>query len=151
MKIEWNWGTKLLLAMILFMLLLLTFMVMSMKQSFYLVEKDYYPRALEYQNKIDKIENVKLLGEKVKIENMGDHVQFSFQQTFIPNEIKGDIVFYRPSDGRLDITFPIQPDTAGQQLCNISSMTKGKYIVKLDYEVGGTGYYQEETILLKMY
>jgi len=151
MKIKWNWGTKLLLAMILFMLLLLTFMVLSIKQSYYLVEKDYYPRALEYQQKLDKINNVKSLGEKVLIENLGEHILFTFQHQFIPGEITGDIVFYRPSDGRMDKTFTIQPDTAGLQLCNVRSMPKGKYIVKLDYEVGGTGYYQEETLFLKMH
>lgn len=150
MKIKWNWGSKILLAMILFMTLLILLAFLSMNQNYDLVEKDYYPKALEYQNKIDKIQNSKALDENVKVENMGNQIQFTFQQSFNSREIKGSIIFYRPSDKRMDVSFPIQTDTSGIQICNVTDLQKGKYIVKIDYEVDGKGFYQEETILLKM-
>jgi hypothetical protein len=151
MKMKWNWGTKLLVAMILFMGLIITMVFMSMRQTYYLVEKDYYPKALEYQTRIDKMHNVSLMDEKVKVENLGEQVSFTFPAALDPEGITGSIIFYRPSDGTLDLRFPIRPDTARRQFCDVAAVPKGKYIVKVDYESQGKGYYQEETIFLKMY
>lgn len=137
-------------AMILFMLLLITLVFMSMRQTYHLVEKDYYPKALEYQEMIDKTQNANQLAEKVRVENLGDEVLLTFQPAFRPFDIKGTIIFYRPSDEGMDIRIPIRPDTAGRQLCDVRHMPKGKYIVKLDYEVDNKGYYQEGSIYLKM-
>ena len=150
MKMKWNWGSKLLVAMIMFMLLIIGLVYMSMQQTFHLVENDYYPKALEYQDRIDKTQSANDLEEKVTIENLGEEVLVTFQPAFRSLEISGTIEFYRPSDRSLDISIPIKTDTAGRQLCDIRSMQKGKYLVKLDYEAGGKGYYQEESIYLKM-
>lgn len=139
------------MAMILFMALIITMVFLSMRQTYYLVEKDYYPKALEYQTRIDRMQNARMLGEKVLIENLGEQISFTFPSAFDPGAITGNIVFYRPSDGTLDLRFPIGPDTARRQLCDVASVPRGKYIVKLDYESQGKGYYQEETIFLKMY
>lgn len=150
MNIKWNWGTKILVAMILFMSLLIGFVIMSMNQTFYLVEKDYYPKALEFQGMIDKVNNAKQLSEKIKIENLGSEVRFTFQDVFEPKEISGNIVFYRPSDKDKDVNVIIKLDTALKQVYNVSGMLKGKYILKIDYQVGEKGYYQEESIMLNM-
>ena len=150
MKIKWHWGTKLLVAMVLFMLLLLTFVFLSVQQEFDLVEKDYYPKALEYQEKIDKTNNSEELSEKVTVENKGEFIWVSFPPGFKPNDIKGQVVFYRPSSQKDDIVYKIQADSNGIQSFPVESMLKGKYIIKLDYEVAGKGYYQEETVFIKM-
>jgi len=151
MKIKWNWGTKILIAMILFMVLLLTFVFLTTQQTYHLVEKDYYPKALEYQGKIDKINNAKALDEKVRIEKEGDLVKIKFQSFFNFSKVIGQIVFYRPSDTDSDIAFPIKLDSSGMQLVNSTNMLMGKYIIKIDYEIDGKGYFQEESILIKMY
>ena len=148
MKMKWNWGTKILVAMILFMLLLITLVFMSMRQTYHLVEKDYYPKALEYQGRIDKTRNAQQLAEKVKMEQTREAVVFTFP-SFETREIEGTITFYRPSDEGMDVRFAIQPDTSLRQVCNVSAMPPGKYIVKLDYEVDGKGYYQEESVFLE--
>jgi hypothetical protein len=150
MKINWHWGTKLLVAMILFMLLLITMVYMSMQQTYHLVERDYYPKALEYQDRIDKTSNADKLGEKVRIDQSDGIIYFTFPASLDPGKVRGSIMFYRPSDESMDLTFSIAPDTSGRQACNLVAVPKGKYIVKIDYEADGAGYFQEETLLLKM-
>lgn len=139
------------MAMIIFMLFLLTFVFLSTKQTPNLVEKDYYPKALEYQDKIDKISNSDALAEKVKIENNKNNITIRFQSFFNPSDIQGEIVFYRPSDKREDIIFEVKPDSNGVQYFDVSKMLVGKYIIKIDYEVNGTAYFQEESVLVKMF
>lgn len=151
MKITWNWGTKLLVAMILFMLLIITMVYLSMQQRYDLVERDYYPKALEYQGRIDKTQNARELGDKIRIDQAENSVIFTYPTVFDAGRINGSIVFYRPSDEHLDVVFRMEPDTSGKQVCSIEKIPAGKYIVKFEYEVEGKGYYQEETVLLKMF
>jgi len=150
MKLNWNWGTKLLIAMILFMVLLLTFVFLSARQTFHLVEKDYYPQALEYQGKIGKTNNAKALDDQVKIDNRDKFILLTFQSFFEPSEITGEVVFYRPSDKGSDIVYQIKPDITGRQFFDVSKMLKGKYVIKVDYKVNGIEYFQEETVFVKM-
>lgn len=147
---KWNWGTKLLISMIVFMLFLTVFFVMMSRQTFYLVEKDYYPKGQEYQLKIDKIDNAKLLDEQIQLDNKGDFLVFTFQPFFSIDEIAGNIVLYRPSDGTQDIAMPIQLDSLRQHVFPIQDVLKGKYIAKIDYNYEGKSYYEEIPLLIKM-
>lgn len=151
MKIKWHWGTRLLVAMILFMALIIGFVIMSMKQDFFLVERDYYPKAIEYQDKIDKMRNAEALSGKIIINNLGSELEFLFPEGIDFNDLGGQILFYRPSDGGQDLSFPIQVDSAGRQRCQVADMAGGKYIVKIDYHTGSKGFYQEESVFLKMH
>lgn len=151
MKIKWNWGTKLFIFTAIFMLFLIVFFIMMSQQTFHLVEKDYYPKALEFQQQIDKNNNTKLLDERVRVENRGEYIEFEFQSFFNPDSINGDIIFYRPSESREDLKIPIQPDSTGKQFYPVKNLLKGKYIVKIEYYYENKGYYQEDPVLVKMY
>lgn len=151
MKIKWNWGTKLFIFTAIFMLFLIAFFIMMSLQTFHLVEKDYYPKALEFQGQIDKNNNTKSLDERVRIENRGEYIEFEFQTFFNPDSIKGDIIFYRPSESREDLKVPIQLDSTGKQYYPVKNLLKGKYIVKIEYYYENKGYYQEDPVLVKMF
>jgi len=148
MKIKWNWGTGILLAIIIFMLFMILLVFQTMRQNFDLVEKDYYPKALEYQQQIDKEQNARKLEEKVKIKNTGEYLEINFQSFFNPDEITGKIIFYKPSDKSGDIIEDIKLDTTGCQKFPVNRLQKGKYILKVDYQVEGVEYFQEETIFI---
>ncbi len=143
---KWNWGTKILISMIVFMLFLTVFFVLMMRQNFYLVEKDYYPKGLEYQQRIDKMENAKQLDEQVKIDNRKEFLVFTFQSFFNADEIDGKIVLYRPSDGRRDVSISIELDSSRQFFYPVKNLITGKYLVKIDYKYNDKEYYQEKSI-----
>ena len=79
MKIKWNWGTGILIGIIVFMTFIIGLVFVSFKQNFDLVEKDYYPKALEYQQQIDKESNAHNLKKQVTIENTGEQIILTFQ------------------------------------------------------------------------
>lgn len=62
MRIKWNWGTGILIGIIAFMAFIIGLVYFSVQQNFDLVERDYYPKALEYQQQIDKEENARKTG-----------------------------------------------------------------------------------------
>ena len=59
-KIKWNWGTKLVIAIILFMGFIFVLVYLSTQNTIDLVERDYYPKGLKYQNRIEEIKNASM-------------------------------------------------------------------------------------------
>ena len=57
MNIHLNWGNKLLIAIVIFMSFIFVLVYLSAQNQIDLVEKDYYPKGLKYQDRIDEIEN----------------------------------------------------------------------------------------------
>jgi hypothetical protein len=151
MNFKWNWGTKLAIAIIAFVSFMIGLVYMTTLQPYDLVEKDYYPKAQVHQQQIDKIQNAKQLSEKIKVENSGGLLRFTYQQAFKPDSISGTIYFYRPAGEADDFHIPIHPDTSGTQEYPTTGMQKGKYIIQFDYEALGKSYYQEETIIVNIY
>jgi len=147
-KIKWNWGAGIFLAGGAFMLMLIVFAFFMFSQEFDLVEKDYYPKALEYQQKIDKTNNARQLAEKVLVENKEGIIYFTFPSAFSPDSLKGTIYFYRPSEKRGDLLIAIDPDSSGKMYFELERLLKGRYLVKIDFMCDGTGYYQEEALFV---
>ena len=58
-----NWGTKITLSFIAFVGIIITMVVISMRQDISLVAKDYYVQEIAYQDQIDRIRNNHDLGE----------------------------------------------------------------------------------------
>jgi len=146
---KWNWGTKIVISMVVFMLFLTVFFVMMSRQTFYLVEKDYYPKGLEYQEKINKIENAKQLGEPIQLENKDEYLVFTFPSVLTPDEIEGNIVLYRPSDGTQDVSMTIKLDSWNQYVFSVKDVLKGRYTVKIDYTNNIKEYYQEIPVFVE--
>jgi hypothetical protein len=148
MKIKWNWGTKLFIAMALFLIMLMTFVYMTTLQDHPLVEEEYYQKSLQYQDKLNKIDNAKKLDESVKVELGDKYLTIIFQPFFIPEKLSGTIQIYRPSDPDFDINIRIKPDSNGALYLPVEKLHKGKYIVKIDYTYEGKGYYEEKSIFV---
>lgn len=148
MKIKWNWGTGLFIGASLFILMIAVFAYFMFKQNFDLVEKDYYPKALVYQQRIDKLNNTAQLEEKIRVEKLGSLVIIRFPSVFKPDSTSGTVQFYRPSGVSGDVNIPIQLDASGIMSYPISRLMKGKYMVKIDYNFRNKGYYQEEALFV---
>jgi len=149
MKIKWNWGTKLFIAMALFIIMLLTFVYMTTLQEHPLVEEEYYQKSLIYQEKLDKIENAKKLNENVNVEMGEKYLIIDFQSFFNPDSLSGTIQIYRPSNPDYDINITIKPDTLGNVHIPVSKLHRGKYIVKIDYKYGRKVFYEEKSVFIE--
>ena len=149
MKIKWNWGTKLLIFMSMFIIFILVFVYLTTLQDRTMVEDEYYQQSLVFQKKIDRINNSKALQEKVEISEGPQHVSITFQSFFNPAEITGTIHFYRPSNIKGDVKIPIELDSTRQMVYPVKKLMRGRYIVKIDYKYMDKEYYQEKGIYIE--
>lgn len=138
-NIKWNWGTKLTIAIIMFMSLIIGFGIASFQNDINLVEKDYYPKGQVYQTRINSINNAVSQRENFEILQNESDVSLT-----LPS-IKADtasIYFFRPSNTKLDRVFDI---SKGDTIYSFDKNTfsHGKYILKVYWEVNKTSYYFE--------
>jgi hypothetical protein len=146
MKIPWNWGTKLVIAITLWISFIL-FMVLRMIQvDVPLVEEDYYPKAIVYQDQIDKRTNAKALGESIQLIQSETEIKVVYPSGIKPEDLSGSLWIYRPAEGNQDFHLEIKVDSLGTQIFNRSMFHKGRYIFKFDFADLHTKYYQEVTI-----
>jgi nitrogen fixation protein FixH len=106
-----NWGTGIVIGLILFMgfILAMVFMMSTDKKYNYdLVTDEYYKEELKFQEEIDAENNSLLLSEKVRILRKPEGLLLIFPKEVVENKIIGTVNLYRPSNKRLDFEIPLE-------------------------------------------
>ncbi|MEN8224412.1 MAG: FixH family protein [Bacteroidota bacterium] len=142
-----NWGTGILIVIIIFLILIISFVIFSSTQKVNLVEEDYYPKELNFDSQIEKNSNTEALDEKINFIVKDSMIIIGFPDFADETKIEGSIHVYRPSDYKEDLLYKIKPDTNGYQYIPTSGLLPGKYIVKVDWLYEGVNYFQEKVII----
>lgn len=146
MKIKINWGTGIVIAMVLFMIFILTFVYKSLTKEYTheLVSDDYYKDELLYQNDIDKLDNAKKLNSKITVSNSDKGLTIHFPSDIDYQDVKGDIYFQRMSNSKLDFHKNIEL-ISDKILIPDSLLVSGKWIIKIDWKYKGKEYLYKDS------
>lgn len=140
-KIEWNWGTKLVIAIIIFMSFIFMMVYLSVQNPIDLVEKDYYPKGLKYQTRIDEIQMAESIQDQFVITQANGLIILAMPEI---NPDSGSIVFFRPSNHLLDFESNIQADSTNQMYFPLNEFKTGLYTLKVHWYENAAGYYVEK-------
>jgi len=146
---KFNWGTGIFIVIVLFLLAVISFFIFINTLDINLVEDNYYEKELVYQQRIEKINNASSLPGKINFSTEPGILIIQFpgiDSTFSPT---GSVLFYRPSDPKKDMSVPLKLDNSFRQAIDISGISKGKWTVKLEWEMGGKEYYFEEGLFIE--
>ncbi len=145
---KWNWGTKLVIAMAAFMIMVIAMVIYMMRQDVSLVEPDYYPRGQAYEELIQKARNTIPFAEDIQAKVENGTVMVVFPPFFEPEATKGEVHFYHRMSDSGDHHVDLVLDNSGL-FSYPSSELKGRYVLKIDWEQHGIGYYTEKNIVIK--
>ena len=145
---KFNWGTGITIFIILFLCACAWFFIYAQHQRVVFVEDDYYPKELRYEEKLQKMRNANDLKGTFEIHIDKKFVTVKFPSDFKGKKIKGQMLIYRPSDDAKDITIPVSIDTAMMQYVPVNRLSRGKYIVKVEWTSYGKAYYKEQEIYI---
>ena len=146
MNIKWNWGTKLALWITVFILFMLGLVFMTILNDITLVEKDYYPKGLDYQNRIDEMENARLEKVSFTVKQLENEIEIHFSNVKADS---GTINFFRPSNNQMDRIIHFNNTDNGVKHLDINDFHKGKYIMKISWKNGNKNYYLEQVMNLR--
>ena len=147
-KSKFNWGTGILITIIVFMVITIGTVVFLMNQDVDLVTSDYYNKGIQHQTQIERVNRTNEMVEKVSINQGNGFVAFNFPKTLSQKRFEGTIQFYRPSDSKKDFSIPLSIDTSGQQIISTQSIAKGLWKVKVDWTQDSVEYYKESSFVI---
>lgn len=146
MKIKFNWGTGIVIAMIVMVSGMIFLVSIALRQDYDLVEDDYYQKSVDYQQHIDEVKNTESLAEKIKFEQSSDSLKMIFPQLSVVPDYSGEIHFYSPVEADLDETIKLKVNDQFCQSVSLKNMKSGRYTVKIGWTANAKSYYQEQEI-----
>jgi hypothetical protein len=142
-----NWGTGIVIAFILFIAMIFTFIFLGSKEPSDLVSEDYYAKELAYEDVISATRNTFSFEDSIQVVE-GDHQMVLTMPVSKVSGAKGQVHFFRPSEADLDRIYPLSPDNMGKQYFDNSEFRPGKYQVKISWSSNGVPYYWEADIFM---
>lgn len=144
-----DWGTRIIITIGAFILLMGTMVVLSFQQNIEVVSEDYYEQELVYQDRINEKNNANALSETVTHIQLPVGVEFQFPLQFQSKKTTGKILFFRPSDQTKDFETPILLNSDSKQFISSEYLSKGKYDLKISWTVDEKTYLKEEVIVIQ--
>ncbi len=145
-KFRLNWGHKLFIFTVLFMILISSMVYYMYNQHVDLVDTDYYEKGIKYQDEIDKYKAIKGLDHSIKFDSIKNELVF---ETAIGGNISGTLKFYRPSDSKMDKQIPFTLNDEGKFVYNVSTLAKGPWKFTFDWKIGTQPMAAEKELSLK--
>jgi len=150
MKIKWNWGTGIVIAMVLFMVFILQFVYrasMVAKYEHSLVSDDYYKDEIHYQEEIDKMNKGIALKENISVIQNENGLLIRFPKEFEDDSLSGTVYFKRLSNEKLDFSKDIK-DNLSDHVIVIpdDQLVTGKWELKIDWKVKDEAFLYKETL-----
>jgi nitrogen fixation protein FixH len=130
-----NWGTKIIIAMSVFMAFILGLSFYMMGHNPELEEKDYYEKDINYQQQLDARRNQEGLNKKVAVDYLAD--KHSIQITYPENmkNITGKVFFIRPSDAGQDFDKEIEVNENNVQIFPTQNLKAGLWRIKVEWQM----------------
>jgi hypothetical protein len=143
-----NWGKGIVIAFVLFTLLIVSMVVISMKQDVNLVSVNYYQNELEYQYLLDHKNNAAMLEEKPGILIRDKLLVISFPYPTVID--RGEVTLFRSSDANLDQKFTFIQSADSIRAFNIQNLRSGAYRVQINWSMEGKDFYFEKNVYVKL-
>lgn len=142
-----NWSYRIIILYSVFVAGILYLVFRCVGEEIDLVETDYYDRELEFQNRIEGLENAENSAFRMKVGyDVKDQLLIiEYPDTLQNSKNEGKIIFYRPDNADLDFSVPIDAIN-GKQLISTHHLQRGFWRIKIDFTAGETALYQEEKI-----
>jgi nitrogen fixation protein FixH len=139
-----NWGTKIAFLYLSFASMIGFMVYKSATQTVDLVAPNYYEQELKYQDKIDGINNLSAESKAIVIQQNEGNVAFTFSKEM--GTPQGHILFFKPDNAGSDFETEIKTNNEGVHTIDTKALSKGTYLVKIDWKIGDKKYFKEERL-----
>lgn len=144
-----NWGKGITLSFIAFATVIITMVVICMKQDVNLVATNYYEQEIAYQDQIQRISNFEALVRKPKISRDGNQIVVSFPEDLAQSVLEGEILFFRPSDRHKDVSAVLQLNDERKMYFPVKQFSKGLWKTKMTWRSSGDQeFFTEQRIVI---
>jgi len=145
---KFNWGTGILIFLILFLIACAIFIAFAMRQKVELVHEDYYERGVDHSSQMEVDKRSAPYQDAIKAVQLEGTLQISMTDSVAVSCDSARIQLYRPSDNQLDLNMLYDPGR-GTLLIPGEDLVAGRYILKLSWYSGGLRYEADRTLSIQ--
>jgi len=144
---KFNWGTGILIFLILFLMAAAVFIGFAMRQDVNLVHEDYYEKGVDYEAQMNA---------EARSVTYRDSISSHIEEAFLVVTFQGsqqmqidsaNVLLFRPSSSSLDIRMPFE-FRQGSTKVPATELYKGRYILKLSWYSEGLKYEVDKAIVI---
>ncbi len=136
---KFNWGTGILIFLILFLLAAAAFMVFAFKQDVNLVYKNYYEKGVDYTEQMNVNSRSVSYYNSLQTHLDDEFLVVDFEESLALAIDSGSVVLFRPSSSKLDLKFPLILWDSRVKIPK-DNLVSGRYILKLFWYSEGLKY-----------
>ncbi len=147
--IKINWGTGLVIGMLLFIgfiMYLVVSMMSSDKFNHDLVVEEYYKQELVLNQKLEARSNLALLSKQITGKHVDAGWLLEFPQELNDASIKGVVFLYRPSNKHLDFELPLKISESNL-LIPENRLLDGRWNIAVSWTKDGKEFLYEDKIM----
>ena len=142
---KFNWGTGILIFLILFLLASAGIIIFSLTQEVNLVHKDYYEKGVDHTEQMRIAERSAPFENALQVGYSDEMVRITFEASVSARIDSGTVLLYRPSSSRDDLSFSLESRSQGIEIPK-NGLLKGRYILKFTWYAGGLKYSLDKPI-----
>ena len=142
-----NWGYKILIVYLVFVMGMLALVYMSSMENKDLVSENYYEEEIKYQHIIDESANTASLSSEPVINRTKNIVNITFPAEFTNEKTEGDWVLYYAADKSKDVQGKLNVVNRKYSI-ELPDFATGTYQLKLNWRAAEKNYYYEKVITL---
>lgn len=142
---KFNWGTGILIFLILFLMACGIFIAFAMRQKVELVHEDYYEKGVDHSTQMEVEKRSAPYQDAIQAVQLEETLQISMTDSVADRCDSARIELYRPSDNHLDMNMSYDPGR-GALVISRENLTAGRYILKLSWYSGGLKYEADRTL-----
>jgi len=145
---KFNWGTGILVFLILFLSASAVFIFFAMRQDVNLVHEDYYEQGVDYSAQMEVEARSAIYKDSLKTYMEDETFVVGFKKSLASRIDSGSVLLFRPSSSSLDVSIPFG-QTDSTLIIPMSNLVTGRYILKLSWYSKGLKYKVDETIYIQ--
>ena len=146
-QIKFNWGTGIFIFLILFLMAAAVFIGFAMRQDVSLVHEDYYERGVDYNEQMQVKARSRTLQDSLKVDYSQEFMNISLHVPATMAIDSGQLLLFRPSSSRLDISQPWNQSIQPAQI-PLQDLFQGRYILKVEWYTDGLRYEIDQALVV---
>ena len=143
-----NWGHKILLVIIAFVLIMFGMVYIAFQQNNELIDNNYYEKEVKYQLLIDASRRLNDESNQKIFTQNESIISIKLPINLVQKFNNGKIEFLKNDDQSKDIRISFMPDSLGAFNIEKSKFGKGSYTARVEWYNDKTMYYRTEKLIL---
>ena len=143
-----NWGHKILLVIIAFVLIMFGMVYIAFQQNNELIDNNYYEKEVKYQSLIDASRRLNDASNQKIFTQNESIISIKLPINLVQKFNNGKIEFLKNDDQSKDIRVSFVPDSLGVYNIEKNKFGKGSFTARVEWYNEKTMYYRTEKLIL---